>query len=68
MKIKATARVQLTIELETSAPWGEECTIGQLQKQAADEAILRTQKLILESKARLIGEPQVIGVITSTEK
>ena len=37
MKISGNARVQVTLEIPNDGgTWGEECTIGQLQKQAKD--------------------------------
>ena len=67
-RIQAKARVQFTVEVETSL-WGHDCTIGQLYKQAAEDGRGQIVKLIAESKCRasVIGEPKVIGVITENE-
>lgn len=65
VKVEARARVQITVEV-TAELWGEDCSIGQLYKQAAEDGIREVHKLILESKckARMIGEPKVIAVVT----
>ncbi len=65
MKIKAKARVQLTVEVEESA-WGSDCTIDQLYKQASESGLIKLKKILTDSKCgcRIIGEPKVIGVLT----
>ena len=65
MRVIATARVQVIIEVKAQS-WGEDCAIGQLYRQAAQEAKDRVQRLINDSKmpASIIGEPKVTGIIT----
>lgn len=64
-KIRATARVQVTVEVDASA-WGDDCTIGQLYKQAAEDAKAKLYNTLTQAKCphRIIGEPKVIGVLT----
>ena len=64
-QINAKARVQITVEVEASS-WGEDCSIGQLYKQAAETAIgiVRSGMLKQPTLWKLVGEPKVIGVIT----
>ena len=65
-QIRASARVQVTVEVDTNA-WGGECTIGQLYDQAADSGRKTIEKMIYDRKdgiVRIVGEPKVIGVIT----
>lgn len=69
-KVKATARVQVTVEVEDSA-WGGDCSIGQLYKQAGEGSINKVRNLMASGQFsrgdvpfRIIGEPKVIGVIT----
>lgn len=68
-KVKATARVQLTVEVSLSQPWGGECNIDQLYDQAARQATeyLARQLRRVEGDGnamRIVGEPRVTGVIT----
>jgi len=68
-RITARATVQVTVQVETAA-WGDDCTIGQLYKQAAEDGINQVRNLRHwhggEAKApvMIIGEPKVIGIIT----
>ena len=59
--------MQITVEIEESV-WGEDCSIGQLYKQAGDGGVAKLRKIISDanahSKAAIIGEPKVIGIIT----
>ncbi len=63
---KAHARVQITVEVEAGNGWGEECTVGQIYRQAAESA---KSSLITAIHAggksfKLVGEPKVIGILT----
>ena len=69
-KIQAKARVQLTVEVDGGSPWGEECPIGQLYKQAAESArtnLLNALKPGEHGRVTIIGEPKVVGIITERE-
>lgn len=64
--ITAKARVQIVVEVDAGAPWAEDCSIGQLYKQAAESA---RRNLINSFKAGehgilIVGEPKIIGIIT----
>ena len=61
--IRAVARIQVIVEVDASA-WGSDCSIGQLYKQATDDAI---QKVSTFKDCRIVGNPKVIGVITEAE-
>lgn len=64
--IEARARVQIVVEVDASM-WGEDCSIGQLYKQAAESGICALNAALKpgeHGRIRLIGEPKVIGVIT----
>ncbi len=68
MKITATARVQILVEVRVPSTWGPECSIGQLHKQAAGEA--RAKLLVLAADKReftIVGEPDVVGIITTSD-
>ncbi len=68
-QITARATVQVTIEVHTAA-WGNDCTIGQLYKQASEDAINQVRNLRhyhggeLREPVRIVGEPKVTGVLT----
>lgn len=68
-QITAHATVQVTIQVHTAA-WGEDCTIGQLYKQAAEDAINQVRNLRhyhggeLREPVKIVGQPKVLGVIT----
>lgn len=65
--IQAKARVQILLEVDAGAPWAEDCSIGQMYKQAA-KAGLDNLNAALKPGAgasmRVIGEPKVVGIIT----
>lgn len=72
-KVRATSRVQLTVEIDTGGAWGADCTIDQVQKQAADAAraalmrglILDMQKMGADTKtsARIVSDPKIIAIL-----
>jgi hypothetical protein len=66
-KIHASARVQITVEVDAGAPWGDECTVGQLYAQAAEAGrnnLLNALKAGAGASMRIVGEPKIIGIIT----
>lgn len=65
-KIRATARVRVTIEVANAGgTWGEGCSIEQLFQQAKESALATIQNLIHPTRTDLhiIGDPVVTGVI-----
>jgi len=58
---KAKARVQVTIEIECTSSWGDDCQVGQIYKQAADEALAFLNKLP-PGRVTLVDHPKVIGI------
>lgn len=69
MRILATAKVQVTLEVEAGS-WGHDCSIGQLHDQAAESGLREVLQLLKEgagSKCRIVGKPRVIGIVTSNE-
>jgi hypothetical protein len=72
-KVRATSRVQVTVEIDTGGSWGPDCTIDQIQKQAAEEArSALTRGLMLDllktgsdskTSARIISEPRIIAIL-----
>lgn len=64
LKVRAIARVQVTVEVDAAA-WGGDCSIGQLYKQAAEDAVSQIRCACNSSgqRFRLVGT-KVLGVIT----
>jgi len=66
-KIQAIARVQIVVEVVLDQPWGEDCSIGQLYKQAAESGRTHLINALNQERyrgVRIFGEPKVIGVIS----
>jgi hypothetical protein len=66
-RLKAHARVQLTVSIDLKDTWGNECTINQIQKQAKDGAISSMWKWVEETGVTIVGEPKVTIVIIENE-
>lgn len=65
MTIKAKARVQVTLEIELTQTWASTCQIEQLHHQAATDAVDSVRTLTKHGGCRIVGEPSVVGVLTS---
>jgi len=69
MGVRATAKVQVTIELSLDDAWGEDCTVGQIHKQSCDGARntlnnkLSLIKAIESNSLRIIYPIKVTGII-----
>lgn len=61
----ATARVQVTIEIDAGSSWGPDCTVAQIQQQAGEEATRRLVDLVAAArvKANIVGTPKVTTII-----
>lgn len=62
--VRAKAVVQVTVELELTSTWSDDCTIGQVSEEASREAISIAVRPTW-AKARTLGDPVVTTVITS---
>lgn len=66
-RIQAKARVQMTVEVDAGAPWGADCSIEQMYKQAAESArtnLINALKPGEHGRVVIVGEPKIIGIIT----
>lgn len=71
INLHTTARVTVHLEIKVSSTWGPDCSLEQVHKQAADEAIglIRNAKdnaamaSKLAKSVRLMGEPLVTAII-----
>lgn len=70
-QVKAIARVQVTLELYAGS-WGDDCTVAQMHKQAADSALEQVHRLQTSRPGsvhfKIHGEPKVVGVLTEEER
>lgn len=64
-KIKAKARVKILLEISLPDVWGEDCSVGQVHKQAKDSAVnIVSQKIAASMKEmRMIGEVEVVCIL-----
>lgn len=68
-----TARIRVTLDVLSSSRWGEDCTVDQVRKQSAREAVeaIRSaceSKSILDGRINIIGDPEVTVVSFKDEK
>jgi hypothetical protein len=61
----ATARVTLTVEVDVRSSWGGDCTVDQVNRQAAEEAVNYVEQAAAKDRRiRVIGRP-VVTVVTA---
>lgn len=69
--MSARARVRLTVDVAIESTWGDECGLGQVFSQAADEAVGLIRQIDGErryaGRLTVIGEPIVEAVILPKE-
>ena len=66
-RLQATARVRIVIEVDAGA-WGDDCTVQQINEQAGRDAVLRIQSAMRNQALRIIGEPHVTAIMTSSNE
>lgn len=52
----ATAKVRVELEISIPSTWGDECTVGQVRKQAKDSAEGILRKMAAKNKIKIIGD------------
>ncbi len=80
IKHSASARVQLTIEVDVGSSWGGDCTVAQVHKQGEEEAIGCVRQLLDEARRsdvhalkdwanriKIIGQPKITAVLAIRE-
>lgn len=66
--VQGRAKVKIVVEVDADS-WGDDCQLAQLYKQAAESALLTLGNAIKTLHGvRIIGEPEVIGIITEVER
>jgi hypothetical protein len=68
MRVQATAKVLVVLEVESDGLWGPDCSIDQVQRQARDGAVQRVNKAFTNNPAgvRLVSVNRV-DIILKTE-
>lgn len=68
IKMKATAKVTVHLEISNLGTWGEDFMFSQLHAQAIDTAIHKLEKAVAHSKDfRLIGKPRITAILVNEE-
>ena len=62
-KVTTVARVTVTIEISLTQPWGSDCPLDQVWKQARDQAVGIVERLRGNASFRIVGDPQVVAVL-----
>lgn len=72
-RVSTVARVTLTIEIDVADSWGDDCTTGQVERQARESAVAAVRRGLVinnlkcgddvKTYARVIGEPLVDMII-----
>jgi hypothetical protein len=58
--MSASAIVNVTLRVTLSQPWGDKATVGEVKKQAKDEALGMVARLIKgKSQINLVSDPTV---------
>ena len=47
---KTTARVELSLVVDVTQPWSNDCTMGQVRQQAQDSALKTVQRMMKDTK------------------
>lgn len=66
----ATARVTLTVEIDVGSTWDDCCPMTQVYAQAENEARCGIERGLEKfgRRARIIGEPKVLAIITERKR
>lgn len=70
-RVRATANVQVVVQIEAEGVWGDSCTLAQVHKQAKEDVegqLRRVQEAMRNSNMRLINVGPVKTIITYEER
>lgn len=73
-KVMATARVQITVDIDVEGAWDSDCTVGQVQEQAKESALtalrngllvegLKSAQAVSPRRAVIVGAPRVMPIL-----
>lgn len=60
----ATATIQVTIEVAASGSWGDNCTVDQIKRQAADSVRGRLRQMQESNNFRVVGDINNLSIST----
>ena len=63
LRVMTTAVVTIKVEVQLSLPWGPKCELGQVFKQAKQDAVDDVEQKLTGSKYRIVGVPVVKAVL-----
>lgn len=67
-RVRASARIRLTLEISANDSWGNDCTIAQVQKQARDKIRQRLSKLFeKKDDVVVIGPMRTIAMLVEED-
>lgn len=67
--VRARARVLVTVEVSLAQPWGGDCPVAQVMKQASANAIQTVENLIrANTNLRVVEQAKVTAVFTEEER
>jgi hypothetical protein len=69
-RVRAAARVTLTVELAVPDAWGPDCQIAQVQKQAKESALGIIERIRQRGHVdyQIVGEPIVRAILIEEER
>lgn len=64
-----TAKVQITVEVDTGSQWPDDCHLKQVREQAGEVAVGRLTKLLAADRGyiKVVSTPEVVAVIVTPE-
>jgi hypothetical protein len=62
VRTRTRATVRVTLEIDLSDRWGDDCSTGQVYRQARSEAIGMLRRIPQLTHARLVEEPSVTAI------
>ena len=71
MDHSARARVTVTLEIDVGSNWGADCTVEQVYKQGAEEAVGRMRNVLDKCgvhNVRIIENPMVTAILTERKR
>ena len=60
-------KVQMTVEVEIYDNWGDECTMGQVKKQATEQCASNLKRVITNINGKII-EYGSVSIVSVSEK
>lgn len=69
-KVRASASVQVTVEVQADGAWGSDCTLAQVHKQAKEDIegqLRRVQEALRQGNMRVASIGPVKTIITREE-